>query len=140
MRLYVYIYNRRNTVLQQVANIPRYAAKQTEDMKVLADMTSSQPIAASHGRQHVLAPFAMEDGGRLGAHAQALLRALAISALSKGRAPPMAGRMVDAPYPMQVFMWVRLWQQRLFAWLRLALSCHAMSLICHATVAELPYF
>jgi hypothetical protein len=74
----------KNTVLQQVANIPGYAAKQAEDKKFLADMTSSQPIAASHGGQHVLVPFAMEDGGSLGAHAKEhLIRALATSALAK---------------------------------------------------------
>jgi len=60
-------------VLHQVANIPGYAAKQAEDRKFLAGMSSKQPIAASNGDQHVLVPFAMADGGILGAHAHALL-------------------------------------------------------------------
>jgi len=47
------------TVLQQVATILGYAAKQAEDRKFIADMTSSQPIASSNGGLHVLAPFAM---------------------------------------------------------------------------------
>jgi len=93
-----------NTMLHKVATVPGYAAKQAEDRKFLADMTSSQPIAASNGGHHVLVPFAMEDGGRLGAHAQALLRALAIAAIFKGRTPPMVGRMMDAPHPIQISM------------------------------------
>jgi len=97
----------KNTMLHQVATIPGYAAKQAEDRKFLKDRTSSQPIAASNGGQHVLVLFAMEDGGRLGAHAEALLRALAIAAISKGRTPPMTRRMMDAPHTMQVSMWVR---------------------------------
>ena len=99
----------RNTVHQQVANILEYAAKQAEGRKFLADMTSTQPIAASNGGQYVLVPFAMEDGGRLGAHAQALLMAMASSAITKGRTPPMARRMVDSAHSVHVSMWVRLW-------------------------------
>ena len=128
----------KNTVLQQVATIPRYAAKQAEDMKFLADITSLHHIATSNGGLHVLVPCAMEDGGRLGAHAQALLRALAASALSKGRIPPMARRMVDAPHSMQVSTWVRLWQQRLL-WLHMALSRHVMRLLSPPTAAGLRY-
>ena len=79
-------------------------------MKFLEDKTSVQPIAAPHVGQLVLVPFAMEDGGMLGAHAQALQRALATSALFKGKTPPVARRMTDAPHPMLVNMWVRHWQ------------------------------
>ena len=81
-----------------------------KDMKFLTDRTSSQPIASSNGGLHALAPFVMEDGDMLGDHAQALLRALAIAALDKGRIPPMARRLVDAPHPINVSMWVRRWQ------------------------------
>jgi len=70
----------RNTILEKVATVPGYAAKKAEDMKFLADRTSRQPISAIHGGPHILAPFAIEDGGRLGAHAQALMLALASSA------------------------------------------------------------
>jgi len=114
----------RNTVLHQVANIPGYAAKQAEDMKFLADKNYRQPIAASNGGHHVLVPFAMEDEGRLGAHAHALLRALAKLALAKGR----------IPYPMLVFMWVRLWPQGLYACmvaLGFVALCHGPPLACY---------
>ena len=120
----------KNTALQQVATILGYAAKQAEDKKFFADRTSSQPIASYNGGLPVLVPFAMEDGGRLGAHVQALLRALALAALSKGGIPPTARRMVDAPRPMQVSMWDRLWHQRLSSWLHVALSRLAMRFLC----------
>jgi len=129
----------RNTVLQQVATIPGYATKQSEDAKFLVVRTSSQSIASSNVGLHVLVPFAMEDGDRLGVHAQALLRALAIAALSKGRISLVARRLVDAPHPMHVSMWVRRWQQRLSAWLHVALSRHAMRLLCPPTAAGLRY-
>jgi hypothetical protein len=60
----------RNTIMGKVATILGYAAKQAEDMKFLADKRSLQPISAINGGPHILVPFAIEDGGRLGAHAQ----------------------------------------------------------------------
>jgi hypothetical protein len=80
----------RNTVLKKVAYIPGYAAKHVEDREFLADMNSTDPIAVIHGGPHVLVPFAVEAGGRLGAHAQSLLRAMATVDLEKGRRPPFA--------------------------------------------------
>jgi hypothetical protein len=84
----------RNTVLvlHQVSTIPGYAAKQAEDRKFDNDRTCADPIACIHDGPHVLVPFALEDGGRLGAHAQALLRSLVVVALDKGRTPPFAYR------------------------------------------------
>jgi len=70
----------RNTVLIQVANIPGYVAKQAEDRKFLADKTSSHSIAIPQCGLCVVVPFAIENGGRLGAHALTLLRALATTA------------------------------------------------------------
>ena len=70
--------------------VPGYATKQREDRKFQVDRASTQPIAAIHGGSHSLVPFAMEDGGRLGANALALFRPLVIVTLSKGRRPPFA--------------------------------------------------
>ena len=39
----------RNTVLEKVAAVPGYAAKQAEDRKFLAGKSSGQPISAVHG-------------------------------------------------------------------------------------------
>ncbi len=99
----------KNTVMEKVATVPGFAAKQAEDKKFLAGRTSSQPISATHGGPHVLVPFAVEDGGRLGDHAQALLRALAASALAKGRMYPFARGVEDMTSPMLVSPWVRRW-------------------------------
>ena len=97
----------RDTVLEKVATVPGYAAKQVEDRKFLADMTSIQPISAVNGGPHILAPFAIEDGGRMKAHDQALLRSLATAALTKGRTPPFAKEVEHMTHNMQVSLWVR---------------------------------
>ena len=89
----------RNTVMQRVSPIPGYAAKHADDRKLLADKTSAEPIAMVHGGPHVMVPFAMEDVGRLGAHAHALLTAPATVALEKGRRPPCAHRVHASSAP-----------------------------------------
>ncbi len=80
----------RNTILQQVSTTPGYVAKQAEDRKLYAEKSSAEPVAAIHGGPYVLVPFALEDGGRLGAYAHALLRFFATLAIEKGRRPPFA--------------------------------------------------
>ena len=42
-----------------------------------------------HGGRHMFIPFAMEDGGRIGAHGHAALRMLAKYAIAKGKLPPI---------------------------------------------------
>ena len=96
----------RNTILRHATSIPGYAAKQAEDRKFLADQASTQPIAAIHGGPHILVPFPIEDGGRLGAHALALLRALATLAMDKGRRPPFAYMATGLSAPALTFLWV----------------------------------
>ncbi len=80
----------RNTVLHKVSTVPGYAAKQAEDMKFYADRRSADPIASIHGGPHDMVIFALEDGGRLGGHAHALLRSFATLAVEKGRRRPRA--------------------------------------------------
>ncbi len=127
----------RNTALKKVATIPGYAAKQAEEKKFQADKASTQPVSAVHGGLHILLPFAVEDGGRLGAHAQALLRALATAALSKGRRPPFVKGTDEMQHQMLVSQWVRRWQQRVSSWLHLAISRHAVRLLCPSVAAQL---
>jgi len=125
------------TVLEKVATTTGYAAKQAEDMKFVADKTSRQPISRVHGGPHILAPFAIEDGCRLGSHAQALLRSLATTSLAKGRTPPFAKGVADMTHNMQVTLWVRQWQHyRLSAWVHLSISRHAVRLLCPAVAAQ----
>jgi len=64
--------------------------------------TPTQPIVVVHGVPHVLVPFVVEDGGRLGAHALALLKALATVALQKGHRPPHAYR-ANTPSPRSYY-------------------------------------
>ena len=94
-------------MLEKVATIHGYATKQAEDKKFMADKTSSQPILVVNGGPHILVPFAIEDGGRLGAHAQALLRSLATVALTKGQTPPFAKGVEHMTHNTQVSLLVR---------------------------------
>ncbi len=105
-------------------------------MKFLADRTSTQPISTIHGGPHILVPFAVEDGGRLGAHAHALLRALATAALIKGMKPPYARGVEAMTHPMLVSQWVKRWQQRISSWLHLAISRHDVRLLCPSLAAK----
>ena len=59
----------RITRQRETRNIPGYAAKLVEDTKVYANKISEWFVAKIHGGRHNLVPFAVEDGGRLGAHA-----------------------------------------------------------------------
>ena len=92
--------------------IPGHVAKLAEDKKFKADELSSQPVSCKHGGDHVFVPFAMEDGGTLGAHAHALLKTLAEHAVSAGRHSSPDSRSPLSP-PMQVSLWMQRWQNRL---------------------------
>ena len=111
----------RNTILTAASMIPGHVAKLAEDKKFKADAKSSQPVSCKHGGDHVLVPFAMEDGGTLGAHAQALLKTLAEYAVSAGRYSSPDSRSPLSP-PMQVSLWMQRWQHRLSTWLHVSLS------------------
>ena len=93
-------------------------AKLAEDKKFKADELSSQPISCKHGGDHVFVPFAMEDGGTLGAHAHALLKTLAEHAVSAGRHISPDSRSPLSP-SMQVSLWMQRWQNRLSTWLHM---------------------
>ena len=84
-------------------------------------------------------PFALEDGGRLGAHAQALLRSFAALAIEKGRRPPLAYR--DSPFcaPTLASLWVQRCQQRLSTWMHLALSKQVLRILCPDVAARESY-
>jgi hypothetical protein len=67
----------KNTRQRETREIPGYATKLAEDKKFYADKISERLAAKIHGGRRTLVPFAIEDGGRLDAHAQAFLRSLA---------------------------------------------------------------
>ena len=117
----------RNTRQRETGDIPGYAAKLVEDRKFYADRTSERPVARIYGGLHTLVPFAVEDGGRLGAHAQAFLRTLAERAVRHGRRsrPQMrdpSGTVVRGDGATQVSLWVQRWQRHISSWLHLSLS------------------
>jgi len=62
-----------------------YAAKLVEARKLYADKISERPAAKINGGRYTLVRFAVENGGRLGAHAHAFLRSLAERADCQGR-------------------------------------------------------
>jgi hypothetical protein len=131
----------RNTRQRETGEIPGYAAKLVEDRKFYADKTSERPVAKIHGGLHTLVPFAVEDGGRLGAHAQAFLRALAERAVEQGRRsrPPLrdpTGSVVRGDGATQVSLWVQRWQRHISTWLHISLSRQLLRLFCPQQAAE----
>ena len=77
----------RNSILTRVAAVSRYATKLVEDKKFKAYAVSPMPFVTGTSGRHTFVPFAMEDGGRLGAHAQATLVEYAVA---KRRLPDQA--------------------------------------------------
>jgi hypothetical protein len=96
-----------------LSTIPYYAANHVDDRRFYADKSSTEHVATVHGGPHVLVPFALEDGGRLGAHAHALFCSLVTLALEKGRRPPFAYRDYSTTNPTLASLWVQRWQQRM---------------------------
>ena len=99
----------RNSVMSKVVMIPGFAAKHVEDKKFKADKDSLYPMSVVHGGCQRLIPFAMEDGGRIGAHGQAALRMLAEYAIAKGKLPLMSARAAPLLPPEAVARWTRRW-------------------------------
>jgi hypothetical protein len=131
----------RNTRPRETGDIPGYAAKLVEDRKFYADKTSERPVARIHGGLHTLVPFAVEDGGRLGAHAQALLRMLAERAVREGRRsrPPLrdpVGNVARGDGATQVSLWVQRWQRHISAWLHISMSRQLLRLFCTQQAVE----
>jgi len=82
-------------------------------MKFKAYQDSLKPVSINHGGRHKLIPFAMDDGGRIGAHGHATLRMLAEYVVAKERLPAQTARVVPMLPLEAVAMWVCRWQQRL---------------------------
>ena len=107
-------------------------------------VSSNGHQATKHGGDHVfIVPFAMEDGGTLGAHALALLKMLAeyVTVAPKGcyssrdsrRSPltPAPHAICIIAYCMQVCsLWMQRWQQRLSTWLHVSLPQQILRLYC----------
>jgi len=88
--------------------------------KLCAYKAPVKPASTAHGGPHVLVPFAMEDGGRPGAHAQALLLDLArrVVKASKNNMPlrlDSEGGVGKGEGVTQMSVWVQKWQRRLYS-------------------------
>jgi len=129
----------RNSVLSHVAIVPRFATKQVGDSKFKADEDSHNLVSTTNGGRHRLVPFAMEDGGRIGAHGQVALTMQVEYAVAKGRLPPHPSRASPLLPLDAVAMWVRRWQRRLFVWLHLTLSRHVLRYLALSVVARVSY-
>jgi hypothetical protein len=129
----------RNTILNKVAVIPEFTARQVEDKKFKDDADSANPVSTVHGGRHMLIPFAMEDGGRIGAHGQTALRMLAEYVVAKGKLHTMATRAAPLLPPEVVAMWTRSWQQKMFVWLHLTLSRQVLRYLAPFVAAGVSY-
>ncbi len=84
----------------------RFAAKKV-DTKFKADQTSANPVSTANGGRHMFVPFAIEDGGMIGANGHVVLRMLVEHAVSKGKLPPRPRNAAPPSLPVAVSMWVR---------------------------------
>jgi hypothetical protein len=71
------------------------------------------PVAVVAGGRHTFVLFAMEDNGRLDAHAHAALKMLVEYEVAKKRVPPRARHEAHPLPPMAIALWTRRWRQRL---------------------------
>ena len=68
----------RDAVLDDVSRVPGFiAAKAREDAKLDEDFRSASPVSQVHGGRHRLVPFVLEEVGRFGDHALAILLEIA---------------------------------------------------------------
>jgi hypothetical protein len=126
----------RNTRQRETSReIPGYAPELVENRKFYADKISERPDAKIHGRRQTLVPIVVEDGGILGAHAQAFLRSLAERAVLQGRriraqARYPGGTILKSDGATRVSLWVQRWKRHISSWLHLSLSRQLLRLFC----------
>ena len=96
----------RRDEIEEHFDVPGYAARVAEKRKFDNDDASSRPVRTDG---HTLVPFVVEDGGRLGDQALALLWNLAIrGAGPAGRLSPRPGRMTPTTTATASW-WVAKW-------------------------------
>ena len=84
-------------------------------------------------------PFALEDSGRIGAHAKALLRSIATLVTETERRPPLSYIYSSSSAPTLASLWVQRWQQRLSTKLHFALSKQVLRIVCPDADARQSY-
>jgi hypothetical protein len=131
----------RNTRQRETRESPGFVAKFVEDRKLYADKTSERAVAKIHGGKHTLVSFAIEDGGRLGTHAQAFLRRLVERVVRQGRrrrAPSrdLSGIVLNSDEATQISLWVQRLQSHISSWLYISLSRQLLRLFLPQQAAE----
>ena len=99
-------------------NTPGLAAREAENEKFKKDGASSLPTTLG---PHRLVPFAIEESGRFGRHAIALLRELASRGVTDGFLKPPSS-WLSAKRPQIISYWVDGWLQDISATLALHLA------------------
>jgi hypothetical protein len=96
----------KNSILTKVVAVLGFAAKKVEDTKFKFEQISAHPVSVAHGKRHMFVPFAMEDGGKIGAHGHAVLSMLAEHAVAKGKLPPRPRNVTPPSPPVAISFWV----------------------------------
>jgi hypothetical protein len=121
-----------------------YASKLVKGMKLYADKISERHVAKIHGERHTLVPFAVEDGGRLGAYAHSFLLSLSERAVRQGRksrtpSRDSSGAILRSDGATQVSLWVQWRQRHISKWPHLTMSRQLLFCPHHAVDAIFSY-
>ena len=112
----------RDAVLDDVSRVPGFAAKAREDAKLDdEDFRSASPVSQCHGGRHRLVPFVLEEGGRFGDHALALLSEIAELGAQAGKLKVPESWASSSPNAASAY-WVRKWKQEVSGWLQVTMS------------------
>ena len=108
----------RDAVLDDVSRVPGFAAKAREDAKLDEDFRSASPVSQVHGGRHSrLVPFVLEEGGRFGDHALAILLEIAeLGGAQTGKLKVPESWSCSNPQAASAY-WVRKWKQEVSGWL-----------------------
>ena len=131
----------RNTRHRETMTIHGYASKLVEYKKLYADKISERHVAKIHGGRHTLVPFAVVDGGRLGAHAQSFQRSLverAVHQCRKSRTPSRdpCGVIRRNDGVTHVSLWVQRWQRHISTWPHLTMYMQLQRRFCPHHAAD----
>ena len=92
-----------------------------EDAKLDEDFRSSSPVSQCHGGRHRLVPFVLEEGGRFGDHALAILSEIAGIGAETGKLKAPESWFCSNPQAASAY-WVRSWKQEVSGWLQVTMS------------------
>jgi hypothetical protein len=114
-----------------------------EDTKLYDDKIYERLVAKirAHGGCHTFVSFAVEDGGRLEAHAQSFFRCLVVRVVRQGRrsrtpSRDSSGAILRIDGATQVILLVQRWQRHISTWLHLTLSRQLLGLFCPQQAAD----